>query len=115
MRFSSQAQRLREGRGRAWPLGGRAGGVEFGDALPHPDRVLMIVAHDDVHVWQDAKHGKAVGGVADTIAARRRLVQDEGELLLQPVHGGERRLEGAEVRRGRPAGDDAEVGGADGG
>ena len=94
-------------------LGGRAGRVELRDALPDPDRVLVVVAHDDVHVRQDAEHGEAVGGVADAVAARRRLVQDEGELLLQPVDRGERRLEGAQVRRSRPARDDAEIGGAD--
>ena len=63
-----------------------------------------------VDVGQHAERGKPVGGVADAVAARRRLVEDEGELLVEAVDRRERRLEGAKVGRRRPARNEAEVG-----
>ena len=41
-------------------------------------------------------------------------MRDEGELLLQAVDGGERRLEGAQIGGGRPAGNDAQISRTDG-
>src|SRR3954453_22866406 len=57
--------------------------IELGDALPHADRILMIVARHDVDVRQDAQHREPVGCVADAVAARGRLVEHESEALLQ--------------------------------
>src|SRR3954466_11175407 len=60
----------------------RSGGIELGDALAETQRVLVIVAHDDVDLGQDAEHREAVRGVAHAVAARRGLVEHECEHLL---------------------------------
>src|SRR5215208_5603476 len=98
-------------------VGALSRGVPYAPLEPGPepaDLVGRLPARIELgHALAHAERGKPVGGVADAVAARRRLVEDEGELLVEAVDRRERRLEGAKVGRRRPAWNEAQVGGPD--
>ncbi len=57
----------------------------------------MVVPRGDIDVGEHTESDKAIGGVACAIAARRCLIQNEGEALLQPVDHRKHGADGTEV------------------
>ena len=57
----------------------------------------MVVALDDVRKREYPSRIERSRGLADAIAAGRRLVKYEGKTLIEPAYGPERRLRGCGV------------------